>query len=104
MEDKDSESIESFATSTTEAPREVQRKSRPPKARRDYSPSDLLSRQEAAEYLGVAEQTLAVWKCTGRYDLPYVKIGKLVKYRKTDLDRFIEGMKHESLAWKKRDP
>ena len=46
-----------------------------------YVRSELLSRREAAAYLGVAEQTLAVWKCTKRYDLPYVKIGKLVKYR-----------------------
>ncbi|MBA4027015.1 helix-turn-helix domain-containing protein [bacterium] len=51
--------------------------------------SELLSRREAAAYLGVAEQTLAIWKCTKRYDLPYVKIGKLVKYKKSDLDAFI---------------
>jgi len=51
--------------------------------------SELLSRTEAAAYLGVAKQTLAIWKCTKRYNLPYVKIGKLVKYRKSDLDRFI---------------
>lgn len=44
-------------------------------------PSELLSRVEAAAYLGVAKQTLAIWACTNRYDLPYVKIGKLVKYR-----------------------
>ena len=51
--------------------------------------SDLLSRQEAAVYLGVTERTLAVWKCTGRYNLPCVKIGRLAKYRKSDLDAFI---------------
>jgi excisionase family DNA binding protein len=51
--------------------------------------SELLSRVEAAAYLGVARQTLAIWACTNRYDLPYVKIGKLVKYRKSDLDAFI---------------
>lgn len=54
-----------------------------------YVHSELLTRREAAAYLGVAEQTLAVWKCTRRYDLPYVKIGKLVKYRRVDLDEFI---------------
>ena len=52
--------------------------------------SDLLSRREAAAYLGLSEQTLAIWKCTKRYDLPYVKIGRLIKYRKADLDAFIE--------------
>jgi excisionase family DNA binding protein len=49
----------------------------------------LVSRRDAARYLGVSEQTLAIWKCTGRYSLPFVKIGRLVKYRKLDLDRFI---------------
>jgi hypothetical protein len=39
--------------------------------------------------LGVAEQTLAIWKTTGRYSLPVVKIGRLAKYRKSDLDAFI---------------
>lgn len=51
--------------------------------------SILLTRREAAVYLGVAEQTLAVWKCTGRRSLPFVKIGRLVRYRKADLDAFI---------------
>ena len=43
--------------------------------------SELLSRAEAAAYLGVAKQTLAIWACTKRYELNYVKIGRLVKYR-----------------------
>jgi predicted DNA-binding transcriptional regulator AlpA len=51
--------------------------------------SPLLSRRQAAHYLGVTEQTLAIWKCTGRYNLPTVKIGRLVKYRQADLDQFI---------------
>jgi hypothetical protein len=51
--------------------------------------SGLMSRREAATYLGVTEQTLAIWKCTGRYNLPCVKIGRLVKYRQLDLDAFI---------------
>jgi excisionase family DNA binding protein len=51
--------------------------------------SNLLSRKEAAAYLGVSEQTLAIWRSTGRYKLPVVKIGRLAKYRKSDLDDFI---------------
>ncbi len=50
---------------------------------------ELLSRKDAARYLGVSEGTLAVWKCTGRYALPCVKIGRLAKYRRADLDAFI---------------
>ena len=52
--------------------------------------SELLSRTEAAAYLGVKAQTLAVWACTQRYDLPYVRVGSLVRYRRADLERFIE--------------
>jgi len=47
--------------------------------------SDLLTRREAAAYLGIKPQTLAVWKCTKRYGLPVVKVGRLAKYRKSDL-------------------
>ena len=53
------------------------------------SQSDLMTRREAAAYLGLTEQTLAVWKCNGRYGLPCVKMGRLVRYRKADLDAFI---------------
>lgn len=50
---------------------------------------DLLTREQAAEYLGVTAATLAVWACTKRYGLPFVKVGRLVKYHKVDLDTFI---------------
>ncbi|HEY9787574.1 MAG TPA: helix-turn-helix domain-containing protein [Candidatus Obscuribacterales bacterium] len=49
----------------------------------------LLTRREAAEYLGVTPETLAIWHCTKRYPLPIVKIGRLAKYKKSDLDAFI---------------
>jgi excisionase family DNA binding protein len=51
--------------------------------------SDLLTREQAAAYLGVAVQTLAMWKWAKRYDLPFVRIGRLIKYRKSELDAFI---------------
>ncbi len=50
----------------------------------------LLSRDEAAEYLGVRPQTLAIWKLTGRYNLPVIKVGRFCKYRKSDLDAWLE--------------
>lgn len=52
-------------------------------------PSELMSRKEAAAYLGVSEITLAIWKSTGRYGLKVYKIGRLCKYKKADLDAFI---------------
>jgi len=51
--------------------------------------SDLLTRREAAAYLGVTPETLAVWASTRRYPLRFVKIGRLAKYKKSDLDAFI---------------
>lgn len=50
---------------------------------------ELLDRREAAMYLNVKPQTLTNWACTRRYDLPFVKIGSLVRYKKSDLDAFI---------------
>ncbi|MDP1646072.1 MAG: helix-turn-helix domain-containing protein [Thiobacillus sp.] len=51
--------------------------------------SDLMSRDEAAQYLGVSSKTLATWACTKRYPLPVVKLGRAVKYRVADLEKFI---------------
>ncbi len=56
--------------------------------------SALLTRKEAAAYLGVSQQTLAIWKSTGRYGLPVIKIGSLAKYKQTDLDAFIASRLH----------
>ena len=50
----------------------------------------LLTRREAAAYLGISEGTLSVWACTGRYQVPYLKVGRSVKYRQADLDRWLE--------------
>lgn len=51
--------------------------------------SNLISRKDAAEYLGVSPQTLAIWASTKRNSLPYAKIGRLAKYRKDDLEAFV---------------
>ena len=50
----------------------------------------LLNRKEAARYLGVSPGTLAIWACTKRYDLQYLKLGRSVRYRRSELDRFLE--------------
>lgn len=50
----------------------------------------LLKRDAAARYLGLKPQTLAVW-VTRQADGPaYVKLGRSVRYRKSDLDAWIE--------------
>lgn len=54
-----------------------------------YTDDSLLSRQEAADFLGVKKHTLEVWAVSRLQDLPYVKIGRLVKYRYADLLAFV---------------
>ena len=55
----------------------------------DPPPKELLTRKEAAEFLGVKVGTLSVWACNKRYNLPYVKVGSLVRYRRSDLEHFL---------------
>jgi len=49
-----------------------------------------LTSTEVANILGVTEGTLAVWRCTKRYCLPFVKIGRKIFYRSEDVQAFVE--------------
>jgi predicted site-specific integrase-resolvase len=48
----------------------------------------LLTPQDVADRLGVSTTTLATWRCTKRYPLTYVKVGRLVRYRLADIEKF----------------
>jgi excisionase family DNA binding protein len=58
--------------------------------RKVHPPDPLFSPPEAASYLGICENTLSVWRCVGRYNIEYIKVGRLVRYRKSALDAFLE--------------
>lgn len=49
-----------------------------------------LTPQEAASLLQIEAQTLAAWACSGRYSLPFVRIGRAIRYRLSDLEAFIQ--------------
>lgn len=49
----------------------------------------LLTTQAVAELLDVSPQTLEVWRCTKRYKLTYVKIGRNVRYPSSAIQDFI---------------
>lgn len=51
--------------------------------------SDLLTTAEAAEYLGLKINTLERWRSQFPNRLPFVKIGRTVKYRLEDLQAYI---------------
>lgn len=50
----------------------------------------LLTPSDVAEMLGVSPQTLAIWRCDKRYPLPYVKVGRYVRYRPDAVLKFLE--------------
>lgn len=52
------------------------------------TPKTLLTPQDVAARLGVSTTTLSTWRCTKRYPLPYVKVGRLVRYRLADVEGF----------------
>lgn len=49
----------------------------------------LLTTDEAATILGVTPRTLEVWRCTKRHQIPFLKVGRLIRYRRDDLDRWL---------------
>ena len=51
---------------------------------------DLLDTEPAAARLGIKPHTLEVWRASGRYSLPFIRVGRRVKYRLADLERFLE--------------
>lgn len=64
----------------------------------NHSGSDLLNEVQAAAEIDVAPGTLSVWRSTGRYQLPYVKVGRLVRYRRADLQAWLAARVRESGA------
>lgn len=52
--------------------------------------ADLLDDKAAATLLDVSPGTLSVWRSTGRYNLPFIKVGRKVRYRRADLLAWLE--------------
>ena len=50
----------------------------------------LLTPTQVAEILGVGVETLNHWRHTKRYALNFVRIGRCVRYRQTDVENFIK--------------
>jgi len=60
--------------------------------------SDLLAPTMAAQFLDTTPSTLAVWRCTKRYPLKFVKVGRRIFYRLRDLEAFIELRTHSGVG------
>jgi excisionase family DNA binding protein len=55
-----------------------------------------LSIQELSEYLGVRKGTVYVWVCQRR--IPYLKIGKLVKFDMREIENWLKNKRIEELS------
>ena len=51
---------------------------------------ELLTTREVAKLLKIAYSTLLTWRCTKRYPLKYIKVGRRVLYRYSDVIAFLE--------------
>ena len=60
--------------------------------------TDLIDPATAAELLGVTEGTLSVWRSVGRYNLPFVKVGRKVRYSRKALESWLESRTRTSGA------
>lgn len=50
---------------------------------------ELLTTMQAADYLSIKSHTLEIWRCTQRYGLRFVRVGRNIRYRREDLDSFL---------------
>lgn len=55
---------------------------------------NLISAEQAADYLDITTRTLANWRSRGYPNVPFSKIGRCVKYRISDLDCYIAKHSH----------
>ena len=56
----------------------------------DVLNDNLLTTAEAAAMLHIKQGTLEVWRVNKRYALPFVRVGRNIRYRRSDLLRFVE--------------
>lgn len=47
--------------------------------------------ENLAKRWGTTTGTLATWRATGRYNLPFIKVGRKVLYRSQDVEKWEEG-------------
>ena len=53
------------------------------------TPAAEFSNIEAAAYLGIKPESLEIWRSTRRHIIPYLRIGRRIRYRRADLDQWL---------------
>ncbi|MGA2585359.1 MAG: helix-turn-helix domain-containing protein [Tepidisphaeraceae bacterium] len=52
--------------------------------------TQLMTPEQTAAMLAVKTQTLALWRCSGRHNLPFLKVGSKIRYRKSAVETWLE--------------
>jgi excisionase family DNA binding protein len=55
--------------------------------------NELLTTAQMAEVLGLSKDTLTTWRCTKRYDVPYLKLGRHVRYKRSDVEAWVRSQR-----------
>lgn len=45
---------------------------------------------EVADYLSISVRTLAKWRSIGSPNIPYIKVGRCIRYKKSDLEAYLD--------------
>ena len=53
-------------------------------------PDPLLLTEQAAEFLQIKPGTLENWRSTKRVEIPFIRLGRSIRYRLSDLEKFLE--------------
>lgn len=86
-----------YPTPTTPRPL-VSMMRQPPGDVPGLTPEALMTPQQAAQVLGLSVKTLATWRSTGRHALPFIRCGGRVRYRRSDVNAWLESQSRISTA------
>lgn len=62
------------------------------------APDELMTPEQVAAALLLSIRTLAAWRSSGRNPLAYLKVGGRVRYRRSDVDAWLESQARTSTA------
>jgi excisionase family DNA binding protein len=58
---------------------------------------NLITPENAANYLSVSVRTLAKWRSIGYPNIPYTKVGRCIRYKQSDLDAYLAKHTYNSM-------
>lgn len=59
------------------------------------SAAPLMTAKQAAERLATTEGTLATWRSSGRNAIPFIRVGRSVRYDPADLDAYLASQRFD---------